>query len=226
MWLIPIGIAIALMLALGGRRRDSASPPASVPPAGEPLPSAPLVTSEEIEQAIDTDEDQPPPVLSSSPLGSPFGGVSDGQWSQLVQWSRQGKPNTITKAGNLGIYLLGIPLLVDLGLMRDPRQIVRDGGKRWEADWIPPHTLASFFADPQLQYATWRKHVIRLASWIKAKHAGELGAIADGKPATLSGLLAVALMAGPSGLAAWLAETADKRHVSTTKAYREVNGVF
>ena len=59
------------------------------------------------------------------------------------------------------------------------------------------------------------------------READALGRVYGGRPATLSGLLAVAKQAGLHGLELWLESQGDeRRYPRTTAIYRRAVGIF
>jgi hypothetical protein len=81
-------------------------------------------------------------------------------------------------------------------------------------------------ADPLIQYRIFVASMRRYRSQVLAEHRSAIGTEIEGKPATLSGLLAVAHHAGPA-LASWLTSAEDRRRFAkTTAAYGRTTGVF
>ncbi len=101
-----------------------------------------------------------------------------------------------------------------------------EGGARWTATFRQPLSLGRLLADPLLQYRIFVASMRRYRGEILAEHRNVIGTPLEGKPATLSGLLAVAHHAGPA-LPSWLASPDDrKRFAKTTAAYGRTTGVF
>jgi len=89
------------------------------------------------------------------------------------------------------------------------------------------HSAEAWLASPALQVKTFARDQRRAAGLIAAELRGELGKVHAGRPATLSGLLAVAHAAGPEGLRSWLARPTDKTaYPNTTAAYLRATGAF
>ena len=97
----------------------------------------------------------------------------------------------------------------------------------WTATFRPPLTLARLLSDPLLQYRIFVASMRRYRSEILAEHRDAIGTEIEGKPATLSGLLAVAHHAGPGArvLAGERGRTAGASR-KTTAAYGRTTGVF
>ncbi|HVV51122.1 MAG TPA: hypothetical protein VHO06_15750 [Polyangia bacterium] len=157
---------------------------------------------------------------------SPIPEASDGQWAHFVRLMQAGEIAAVTPSGQVGIFQTRLKRLQDLGLARDVRRVNLEGGARWTATFRPPLTLARLLADPLLQYRIFVASMRRYRSEVLAEHRNAIGTQIEGKPATLSGLLAVAHHAGPA-LASWLASADDrKRFAKTTTAYGRTTGVF
>ena len=157
---------------------------------------------------------------------SPIPEASDQQWARFVRLMQAGDVAAVTPSGQLGIFQTRLKRLQDLGLARDVRRVNGDGGARWTAAFRPPLTLARLLADPLIQYRIFVASMRRYRSQILAEHRAAIGTVIEGKPATLSGLLAVAHHAGPA-LASWLASADDRRRFAkTTAAYGRSTGVF
>jgi len=158
--------------------------------------------------------------------GSPMPEASDEQWARFARFMQTGDVAAVTPSGQVGIFQTRLKRLQDLGLARDVRRGTGAGGARWTATFRPPLTLARLLADPLLQYRVFVASMRRYRHAILADHRGALGTEIEGKPATLSGLLAVAHHAGPA-LVSWLASADDrKRFAKTTTAYGRTTGVF
>ena len=171
------------------------------------------------------DERQPPP-RKTSVFRSPIPEASDEQWARFVRLMQTGDVAAVTPTGQLGIFQTRLKRLEDLGLVREVQRVQRDGAPSWTATFRPPLTLARVLSDPLLQYRIFVASMKRYRDEILARHRGTIGTEIEGKPATLSGLMAVSQHAGPA-LASWLANEADRRRFKqTTAAYGRTTGVF
>lgn len=161
---------------------------------------------------------------------SPFPSVPTPAWSAWVHAMRAGtKPDTITPGYFLGMFGLGMQRAVDLGLAENPRQIVRNGRKVWDADWLAPLQPGpqKFLSMPAFQYATFRRAVAADLAAIGSQMPQAVGTEIDGVKATPSGLLAVAKLAGVHGLKAWLEDPAVRAKFPQSSAlFHKVNGIF
>jgi hypothetical protein len=162
-----------------------------------------------------------------SVLRSPIPEASDVQWAQFVRLMQVGDVAAVTPTGQVGIFHTRLKRLEDLGLARHVRRIQASGGAaNWTATFHAPLTLARLLSDPLLQYRVFVASMKRYRDDILARHRDAIGKEIEGKPATLSGLLAVSQHAGPA-LVSWLANEGDRqRFKQTTAAYGRTTGVF
>jgi hypothetical protein len=167
-----------------------------------------------------------PPAAPSFSYRSPLPEASDEQWARFVRLMQTGDLAAVTPSGQIGVFQTRVKRLQDLGLARDVRRAGTDGAARWTATFRPPLTLARLLSDPLLQYRVFVASMRRYRNDILARHRDALGTEIEGKPATLSGLLAVAHHAGPA-LASWLTNPEDRRRFEkTTAAYGRTTEVF
>jgi hypothetical protein len=166
------------------------------------------------------------PRVVSFAYRSPIPEASDEKWARFVRLMQTGDLAAVTPSGQVGLFQTRVKRLQDLGLARDVRRVPGDGGARWTATFKPPLTLTRLLSDPLLQYRIFAASMRRYRSEILERHRDALGKEIEGKPATLSGLLAVAHHAGPA-LASWLTNPEDRRRFAkTTAAYRQTTEVF
>lgn len=157
---------------------------------------------------------------------SPIPEASDEQWARFVRLMQTGDVAAVTPTGQVGVFQTRLKRLEDLGLVRDVRRVRRDGSPSWTATFRPPLTLARLLSDPLLQYRIFAVSMKRYRDEVLAGHREAIGKEIEGKPATLSGLMAVSQHAGPA-LGSWLANEADRRRFKqTTAAYGRTTGVF
>ena len=157
---------------------------------------------------------------------SPIPEASDEQWARFVRLMQVGDVAAVTPTGQVGIFQTRLKRLEDLGLVRDVQRVQRDGVPIWTATFRPPLTLARVLSDPLLQYRIFVASMKRYRDEVLARHRAAIGTEIEGKPATLSGLMAVSQHAGPA-LASWLANETDRRRFKqTTAAYGRTTGVF
>ena len=163
------------------------------------------------------------PMLFRSPLPE----ASDEQWARFVRLMQVGDVAAVTPTGQVGIFQTRLKRLEDLGLVSDVRRLPHAGAApSWTATFRPPLTLARLLSDPLLQYRIFVVSMKRYRDEVLARHRDAIGKEIEGKPATLSGLMAVSQHAGPA-LGSWLASEADrKRFKQTTAAYGRTTGVF
>jgi hypothetical protein len=177
-------------------------------------------------QAARLREQRQPPPRKTSVFRSPIPEASDEQWARFVRLMQTGDVAAVTPTGQVGIFQTRLKRLEDLGLVRDVQRVQRNGAPSWTATFRPPLTLARVLSDPLLQYRIFVASMKRYRDEILARHRAAIGTEIEGKPATLSGLMAVSQHAGPA-LASWLAHEADRRRFKqTTAAYGRTTGVF
>jgi hypothetical protein len=169
-----------------------------------------------------TGQAQRPGLVFKSPIPE----ASDEQWARFVRLMQTGDVAAITPTGQVGVFQTRLKRLEDLGLVRDVNRVQRGGAPSWTATFRPPLTLARLLSDPLLQYRIFVVSMKRYREEVLAGHRDAIGKAIEGKPATLSGLMAVSQHAGPA-LASWLANEADRRRFKqTTAAYGRTTGVF
>lgn len=155
--------------------------------------------------------------------------VTDEAWRGYVAAARQvagaDEPNYVSERFKLGLYGLDARTLADIGVMRGLRKGEWQGHEVWLAEWAP--SASTWLDDPEQQYASLAKLSRVHAKTIAKKYASKLGTdLEPGKPMTLSGLLAVARIAGLGGLARFVDGTEEDRFPNTLRAYRASNGLF
>ena len=142
---------------------------------------------------------------------SPIPEASDEQWARFVRLMQTGDVAAVTPTGQVGIFQTRLKRLRGPGpRARRPARSDEDGAPSWTATFRPPLTLARLLADPLLQYRIFVASMKRYRDEVLARHRDAIGKEIEGKPATLSGLMAVSQHAGPA-LASWLANEADRR---------------
>ena len=162
----------------------------------------------------------------ASTYRSPIPGASDEQWARFARLMQTGELATITHSGQVGLFQTRLKRLEDLGLARGVRPENHHGGATWTATFRPPLTMDRLLADPIAQYRIFAASMKGYREDILGRHRVALGTTIEGKPATLSGLLAVAHHAGPA-LSSWLTSQDDRRRFAkTTAAYHSATGVF
>ena len=186
-------------------------PPSVASPAPEPMaPMAPVMG-----YAIPDDFDlDMPATQSAAPMPSfapsPIAGVPDSAWSHFCGQLVREEP-TFTSQRNVGRYRHRRDRVAAVGF--NPDAIV---GSIEAQDAV----LAADLADAY-------DHMLRAGD---LKHVGRAISIPDvdgAIPATLSGLLGIAAVAGVDGCVGWLENKADrKRFPHTTQAFLRCNGAF
>ena len=167
-----------------------------------------------------------PPQRKAPVFSSPIPEASDEQWARFVRLMQTGDVAAVTPTGQVGIFQTRLKRLEDLGLAKDVQRVQKDGAPNWTATFRPPLTLARTLSDPLLQYRIFVASMKRYRDEVLARHRAAIGKEIEGKPATLSGLMAVSQHAGPA-LASWRTNEADRRRFKqTTAAYSRTTGVF
>jgi len=161
---------------------------------------------------------------------SPFPSIAnDVQWTKFVNCSKAATPHAVTAAFHFGYFLFGVRRLVDLQIMRNPKQITFQGKRVWSGEWIPPWTLKRFLADTAEQYRVLTASVMDYAKRIGVNPIlrASLGKIIDGRTVTLSGLLSVCHRAGFAGAQSWVRNAKDRaKFTATSEGFAKCNGIF
>lgn len=157
----------------------------------------------------------------------PFDGVDAAAWKKFVALFRGSDIAEISASNQFGLYNIGYRRLADLGLATDVRRGNVNGKSVWIGKFREPLTCDRFLNDAELQYKVFCKDIVDRRRLILSKHSTVIGQSIEGLPATISGLLAVAKIAGAAGLASWIANPAERRKFSqTTAAFKTANGIF
>jgi len=168
---------------------------------------------------------------ASQLIESPWKDVTSAAWTRFANSIVSGnKPTSMNPKGFFGMFQTSVRRLADLGVMSNPRSknIQLGSGqiaRIWQGDWILPKE--KFLTDPGMQYRYFAKSMELYRSIIMEKYKQVIGLDVDGGPATLSGLLTLAHMAGSEGMYKWLSGREIRRKFSwVTEAYRKANGIF
>lgn len=159
-------------------------------------------------------------------IKSPWNDISDAAWTRFCRVIANGhEPASISPKGFYGIFQLGVRRLCDLGVLRNPRSSTENGKRVWRGTWLVPQD--KFLSDPALQYKLFSKSMELFRNIISEKYAQVIGLDIEGKPATLSGLLALAHTAGSEGMYKWLMNGDIRNKFKwVTEAYNKANGIF
>ncbi len=156
--------------------------------------------------------------------------VAQAAWDRWTAAWKQADADAVTTDGRRGVFLIGLPTLVDQGYMRNLRKV---SGKP-TADWVPPYSQKVFAENLRLQYEIFAEQAKRHRDAVLSKCAPWLSEaspktipLADGRalPVTLSGLMAVSRQAGLSGLDKWLHEPSTRKG-NTTELFAKFTGIF
>jgi hypothetical protein len=157
-------------------------------------------------------------------------GVTPAAWTAFVRVLRGPDAKAITPTYQLGMFRFGMRRLVDLGLAHNAHRREYQGRQVWDANWVPALEPGptKFLDDPDLQLKTFGRSMLAYAHQIvNGPAAALIGSTLDGKPVTLSGLLAVAHQAGFQGLTQWASDPKVRAQFPQTMAiYQRANGLF
>lgn len=160
---------------------------------------------------------------------SPVEGVPDAQWEKFAAVLSKDRPLGAEDRGRLGMYSTSVRRLADLGIVSNPRKERTATGDTWAADW-DKISRDAFLASPRAQHQVLRKSMSDYAAAIRETMAPAIGrkfSPADRDVVSLSGLLAVAHVAGLKGLESWLRSAEErKKFPNTTRLFAETNGIF
>jgi len=155
-------------------------------------------------------------------IESPWKDVTSSAWTRFASTvAGPYKVNSINPKGMFGLFQLTVRRLTDLGIMSEPKKT----NGAWTGTWVVP--MEKFLTDATLQYATFARSMDLYRAIIAEKYKQVIGATLEGKLITLSGLLAVAHMAGAEGLGKWIVDPEQrKRFEHVTAAYKQATGIF
>jgi hypothetical protein len=150
--------------------------------------------------------------------------VAPGAWRRFVRVLKAGSLGARSPSGRLGLFSIHLHRLAELGYVRRVR---RTAAGTLEAEWLEPLTEAAFLSNPRLQYQALTESMAGLTEEIARRYPSAVGRLVDGRPASLSGLLAVAHRLGLSGLARWLGSSGERaRQRIASAAFERANGIF
>jgi hypothetical protein len=150
--------------------------------------------------------------------------VSAEAWTRFVGALQTAPLAARSPSGRLGLFATHLRRLEQLGYVRGIGR-ARDGALT--AFWVPPLTEETFLSDPRLQYTALAASMADLSETILRRYGSAVGRAVDGRPATLSGLLAVAHRVGIPGLVSWLGSSVERAHQRiATAAFGRANGIF
>lgn len=165
-------------------------------------------------------------------IPSPWDDVTSAAWTRFCSViTGKHKIDYVNPRGFFGLFQMSVRRLCDLGAMSMPhsRNVREEDGqivRIWEATWIVPKD--EFFSNPRLQYEYFCKSMELYRNIVSEKYGKVIGLeVFPGRPATLSGLLAVAHQAGSEGMRKWLTNSDIRKKFSwVTTAYNTANEIF
>jgi hypothetical protein len=131
--------------------------------------------------------------------------------------------------GHVGYFYFAWPRLVYLKLATNLRKEENDKGRKiWTADLLSPPTIEEFLESSKLQYAAFSKSILDyLPTILRPQFTAFVGKDIEGKRVSISGLLAVAHVAGIEGLKSWLSNPEDReKYPNTTGAFLKATEIF
>lgn len=161
---------------------------------------------------------------------SPIPGVDAETWEKFTATIKAGKAPDSEAKGRIGTYAMSIPRLADLGVVKAPHKVKGPKGY-WEAEWLAGTTKEAF-AGSTLEKDTFDRSMKDYTEIILPRYKKILGkrlvnAQYGDKIVTLSGLLAVAHVAGNKGLESWVKDKAVReKFPGTTRLFYMANGIF
>jgi hypothetical protein len=133
-------------------------------------------------------------------------------------------PRNYDSSGHLGAWGMTARGLHDAGLVDAPKKVTigRDVGI-WSGEWRKPLSKDVFLRSLPIQ-----SRAFTLATQKLVPAATPLvGAVVDGKSASLSGLLGVGHVAGAAGMVDWVRNPVSrKKFARTTETFNLTNGIF
>jgi len=165
--------------------------------------------------------------IKSKPIASPIAGVPDEKWTAFMKLCRGRDVGEVSPSFCLGLFNIGFVRLRELGLATDVKQGTHNGRTVWIGTLKPPMTMARFLSRPDTQYRVFAKDMNDRAKMIREKYPNVIGKELEGTPVTLSGLLAVAKLAGTKGFHGWVNDPRQRsKFKHTTEAFKTANGLF
>lgn len=183
----------------------------------------------------------PPPGAKVRLPKTPGGTLSEGptslakvpkrKFAEFVKTMAFAEPGEVSPKGRVGMFGFSYQRLCDLGLVSKPKKVRTEGGNSWTAKWRTPEHKARFLSadvGAPIQVKVFTKSVADYMPEVAKRFGRALGKqIVPGQPITMSGLLAVAHLAGIKGLESWLREKRVRDKFSkTTAAFMAANGLF
>lgn len=234
-----IAIAIAALvvtLALMTKTQSAMAALKGLPESLQAVINNPAASKEDLVRAADEAMQRGYPQLAEalkqragvagSVIPTPWKDVSTAQWTRFCAVMAEGKkPTYINDKGFYGLFKLSVRRLADLGIMSNPHSHNTAAGRVWDGTWVVDKE--KFLTDPTLQYKMFGKSMDLYRNIIAEKYKQVMGLNIEGRPATLSGLLALCHASGSEGAYKWLTEkTIRAKFKWVTEAYNRANGIF
>ena len=173
--------------------------------------------------------------IKRSSLESPIAGVPADKWQEFVKILGRGESGD--RKSRLGIFGLTPKRLSDLGVMTNIRsEKTADNAKTAFSGDFVGMSESDFLTSPSLQYEIFARSISDYAKVLPEMCGAAIGKQVSGQGAgqntkkstvTLSGLLALAHLAGIGGVKSWLQKPEDrKKFTNTTNLFLETTGLF
>jgi hypothetical protein len=161
--------------------------------------------------------------------------LSREQWAAFCAALAGDRAVTSEARGRVGRYAISLKRLQDLGLVTGVQRArqendTKDDRGTWTGKWRPG-AREKFLGSPEIQERALARSIADYSRRIQAGPAARaIGRVVDEdgkKKITMSGLLAVAHVAGERGLLSWLRDPAERRKFPQTLAlFHKANGIF
>lgn len=151
-------------------------------------------------------------------------GIDPEAWSEFVAVMETAPRNKVSSRYKLGAFQMDARRLADVGVMTKARKVSYGPEMGvWMGEWTAGLSEKEFLGSMPLQYAAFVRSIRATAP----KVSKYVGTVAEGKKATLSGLLGVAHVAGVTGVESWVADPGVRRRFATTTGvFHRTNGIF
>lgn len=239
--ILVAGLALALViLALAGMNQGSTSEqivarlasekdPRIVTAAAQVLDGRGMKLTAEVLRARARDLAAAPPATGAGVSGTTEQAepaipvAASDTWARFERALTCAPPGARSPSGRLGMLAIHLRRLQELGYVGR----IAGTSAALTADWTPPLREVEFLADPSVQRRVLAESTAAFVEAIARRHPFAIGQMIDGRPASLSGLLAVAHRLGIAGLTQWLcSENERRRQRIATASFGRANGIF
>lgn len=167
------------------------------------------------------------PAAAPAPAAAPTDDVPPVKLAEFAAILKSNRSPDADSKGRVGVYAMSVQRLADLGVVQNPHKTGPRGQSTWTADWSERLPRERFLADETLQGAALGKSLRLYTDEIRDKFGSVIGKKLGNATVTLSGLLAVAHVAGIRGLQTWLGDPkVREKFPGTTGLFSKANGLF